>query len=44
MAQVVVTYKTLKDPAAFNKCYAERHPSESSRRPLMHVEIFPVAS
>ena len=25
MAQVVVTYKTPKDPAAFDKYYAETH-------------------
>ena len=33
MAQVVVTYKTPKDPAAFDKYYAETHIPLASKMP-----------
>jgi uncharacterized protein (TIGR02118 family) len=47
MAQVVVTYKTPKDPAAFDKYYAETHIPLAKKMPgLRKFEISrgPVAS
>ena len=40
MAQVVVTYKTPKDPAAFDKYYAETHIPLAKKMPgLRKFEI-----
>ena len=40
MAQVVVTYKTLKDPAAFDNYYAETHIPLAKKMPgLRRFEI-----
>ena len=47
MAQVVVTYKTPKDPAAFDKYYAETHIPLASKMPGLRkyqISQGPVAS